>query len=264
VFGKLETVNPTGSHKDRESVEILKDALAKGFDEIGCASTGNAAISLSAFCRMALLKCHIYVSQNIWPEKLALIEAFRPVVHRVPGGYERAVEQSRSELEERGAYVANPGMCPAKIVGNSNIGAEIANALELGYVICPTNNGTHLAGVWKGLKASGKRPRMVAAVAGSTTIADSIEGFHRLEKLALDGAIRESNGLVANVTDEEIRNAWLLLLRDGVIAEPAAAAGVAAASHLEAERGTRICCTITGSGLKFPRVIARILSESGN
>lgn len=262
MFGKLETVNPTGSHKDRESVEILNDAHAKGFHEIGCASTGNAAISLSAFCRMAQLKCHIYVSRDIWPEKLALIEAFGPVIHRVSGGYEQAIEQSGIELRERAAYIANPGICPAKIAGNSNIGTEVARTLQPDYVVCPTNNGTHLAGVWKGLKESGKRPRMVAATAESTTVADSIQGFHKLEESALNEAIKESSGLVVNVTDAEIRAALLLLLRDGVIAEPAAAVGVAAVRYLKAEPQARICCTITGSGLKFPRILARILRES--
>jgi threonine synthase len=261
VFGKLETVNPTGSHKDRESVEILKDAHAKGFEEIGCASTGNAAISLAAFCRMARLKCHIYVSRDIWPEKLTLIETFGPVIHRVSGDYEQAIERSRIELQKT-AYIANPGTCRAKIVGNSNIGREIVSALHPGYVVCPTNNGTHLAGVWKGLKESGRRPIMVAAVAEITALADSIQGFHKLEESELNEAVRESGGLIVNVTDDEIRDALLLLLRDGVIAEPSAAAGVAAVRHLKAKPQTRICCTITGSGLKFPRVLARVLSQS--
>jgi len=46
IYGKLELFNPTGSHKDRESWEVLRDMKNKGFDAVGCASTGNAAISL--------------------------------------------------------------------------------------------------------------------------------------------------------------------------------------------------------------------------
>lgn len=263
VFGKLETTNPTGSHKDRESVEILRDAHAKGFQVVGCASTGNAAISLSAFCRMARVECHIYVSENVSPEKLALIEAFGPHMHQVPGGYDQAVERSQIELSEKNAYIANPGVCRAKIVGNSYIGREIAEALQAQYVICPTNNGTHLAGVWKGLKDSGMKPIMVAAVSEKTSLADSIGGFHKLDAAELNQAIKESNGLIVNLRDHEIKDALLLLLSDGVIGEPSAAAGVAAARHLKAEPQTRICCTITGTGLKFPRVLAQIIRKAG-
>lgn len=78
VFGKLETHNPTGSHKDRESLEVIRDATGQGFNEVGCASTGNAAISLAALSRMAHLTCHIYVSRRIAPDKLSLIRAFPP------------------------------------------------------------------------------------------------------------------------------------------------------------------------------------------
>ena len=56
VYGKIETVNQTGSHKDRESVRIVSDALDRGYSSIGCASTGNAAISVSAYSYAAGLQ----------------------------------------------------------------------------------------------------------------------------------------------------------------------------------------------------------------
>lgn len=74
------------------------------------------------------------------------------------------------------------------------------------------------------------------------------------------GAIRardESNGLIDSVTDDEIRAAHAFLAqREGVFVEPASAAGVAGilkyAREGKIERGLRIVCVLTGSGLKDP------------
>lgn len=74
------------------------------------------------------------------------------------------------------------------------------------------------------------------------------------------GAIRardESNGLIDSVTDDEIRAAHdFLAQREGVFVEPASAAGVAGilkyAREGKIERGLRIVCVLTGSGLKDP------------
>ena len=47
IYAKLELYNPTGSHKDRESLEIIAFCIKKGIKEVGCASTGNFGISLA-------------------------------------------------------------------------------------------------------------------------------------------------------------------------------------------------------------------------
>jgi len=252
VYGKIETGNPTGSHKDRETLEIIFDAERKGFEAVGCASTGNAAISLAAYSRMANIKCHIYVSETISQERMNLIRMFNPQIHTIKGGYEEAIKESNVEMEKRGIYNANPGQCHLKIIGDSYIGREIAENLHPDFVIIPTNNGTLFSGVWKGLKDSNVRPRMVAATARNTKIADSIKGFHRLEEPAFSNALKESNGTIVNVTDADIKKANWLLFKEGIIAEPASAASIAAIKKLEFNHDDIICCVITGSGMKFP------------
>lgn len=259
VYGKIETVNQTGSHKDRESVKIVSDALNRGLSSIGCASTGNAAISVSAYSYAAGLQCDIYVSKNISPEKKTLIEMFKPKIHVVDGDYTEAIRVSNLDFEEKGIYNANPGHCEAKLLGNADIGREIAKQIDPDFVICPTNNGTHLAGVWMGLRMAGKKPRMVAATAKNTEIADSISGFHQLEGNAFNEALKESNGIVIDVSDNEILEALRTLYRQGIMAEPASAASFAAIQRLDCERDDVVCCTVTGSGLKFPRLIERLL-----
>jgi threonine synthase len=259
VYGKIEVRNPTGSHKDRESLEVIRDVLARGFDSVGCASTGNAAISLAALSRMVGLTCHIYVSSGIPREKLNLIRAFHPVLHRVDGSYEKAVRDSNREMKENGVYVANPGQCRAKIDGDKKIGLEIADEICPDVLVCPTNNGTHLIGVWEGLKEKNIKPVIVAATTKRTKIADSIGGFHRYEGARWKDFLRNSGARVINVNDQQIQDALNLLLRDGVVAEPAAAAGLAALERLKLEKTAVVCCTITGTGIKFPRLLRKLL-----
>jgi len=253
IYGKIETGNPTGSHKDRETFEIICDVKRKGFGAVGCASTGNAAISLAAYSKMVGIKCHIYISKTISQERLNLIRMFAPEIHLVEGGYEEAIKKSNIEMEEKGIYNANPGRCRLKILGDSYIGKEIAEELNPDFVIIPTNNGTLFCGVWEGFKDSKIKPRMVAATARNTRIADSIKGFHRLEGSTFSNALKESNGIVVNVTDDEIKEANRLLFKEGIIAEPASAASIAAIKKLKLfNLDDVICCVITGSGMKFP------------
>ena len=64
IWLKLEILNPTGSHKDRESLKLIKEAKKKNFKSIGCASTGNLAISLSFFAKIYKIKSIIWLQKK--------------------------------------------------------------------------------------------------------------------------------------------------------------------------------------------------------
>jgi len=255
----MEQFNLTGSHKDRESEAIIRYALAKGVRSLAIASTGNAAISLAAYCLMHQLECHVFISAGVSRDRLLQIKAFRPVIHTVEGDYKDAIETCNVEAEKNGFLNCNPGARFEKIVGDSEIGKEIASELRPNSVVCPSNNGTLIYGVWLGLKEAGLQPRMIAAVAPKTNFAEGIAGTLLLEGSKLQECIGLSGGASVTVEDGEIRNAARLLMKDGFIVEGAAAAGIAALSHLDIKHET-VCCVITGSGLKFPNSLRNILA----
>jgi threonine synthase len=266
VYGKLEYVNPTGSHKDRESRNVLRDALAEGFGEVAVASTGNAAVSLAAHSVAQGVRCHVFASEKISEEKSKLISSFGGELHKVGGGLREAHAECVRFVERHGVYDANPGRNVKKIEGDAAIGEEIAAQLEErpSHVLIPTNNGTLLSGIWMGFKRTPVRPRMVAATAPATEIADSIAGFNRLDGAALDSAIGESDGLVVNVDDRSIIQATLSLMKEGVFCEPASATSLAALRRLHSElhelTGPAVLL-ITGTALKYPSRIGSILSS---
>jgi threonine synthase len=61
------------------------------------------------------------------------------------------------------------------------------------------------------------------------------------------------------LSDDAILAAWRDLAgREGVLCEPASAAGLAALVSLGVERRARVVCVVTGHGLKDPETAARL------
>jgi threonine synthase len=260
IYGKLELFNPTGSHKDRESKEIVNYAMRKHLHDLAIASTGNAAISLVAYSYIHRIKCHVFLPKAVSTERRAQIEAYAPQIMFL-NTYKDAIDMCQVASERHGFLNCNPGARIEKINGDARIGREIARK-KWDSVVCPTNNGTLFAGVWKGLKQKRAVTRMIAAVTSKTELADAIAGFHRIEEPALSDALNDCGGEVVKVSDNEIREAAQLLISDGLVVEGAAAAGVAALRYLRLSRKSRICCIITGNGLKFPGAVKKLLSRN--
>jgi len=263
VYAKLEFTCPTGSHKDRESLAMIEDALNKGIKDVAIASTGNAAISLSAFSLAYNLNCHVFASKNISKERLNLIKAFKAKLHLVKGDYRKAMNECERFIELSNAYNANPGKNDKKIEGDSIISIEISNQLKLKpeTIIVPTNNGTLFAGVWRGFKKIGFKPKMIAVVCPNTKIAESIAGYNRFDSEALDAALLESNGEIIEVTDNEIIWATNKLIKEGIFCEPAAASTLAALYKIKENIHNPIVLLITGIALKYPINLKTIISK---
>jgi len=258
VYAKLEISNPTGVHKDRESSMIVLDMKEKSMDELACTSTGNAAISISAFAFMNKLRSHVFVGE-ISEDKLQLIRMFNPEIHKVNGTYLEALRAMLEYINGTNIYNASAGYCQAKLEGNSYIGHEIARDLNPDYVICPTNNGTHFVGVGMGITRAGCRAKMIAATAPHSTVASSITGFYAVEQPKIDNTIKMSDGQLVQIEDDELLESTRSLATQGIFAEPASAASVAALSHINLESSSVVCCTVTGSAFKYPLALQNSL-----
>ncbi len=239
----------------------MKRATQRGARDVAIASTGNAAISLSAYAYINGLKCHVFLPRTITPDRLSQIQAYSPTI-TLCNTYDEAIKECQSTADREGFLNCNPGARIEKVIGDSGIGSEIAKMKKWTYVICPTNNGTLLAGVWRGLKAARARTRMIASATKQTRVAEGIAGFHRVEEPALSQALKESNGEIVMVTDDDISEAARLLISEGLIVEGAAAAAVAALKHIHLTHGSNVCCVITGTGLKFPSSVKELLGNA--
>jgi threonine synthase len=139
----------------------------------------------------------------------------------------------------------------------------------------PVGNAGNISAYWKGFKEFHLRkkstlPRMFGFEASGAaaivhnrvfpkpeTIATAIRiGNPASWDYAVD-ALKESNGHIDEVTDEEILDAYRLLAKkEGIFAEPASCASIAGVKKsLEEgvlEKGSKVVAVLTGNGLKDP------------
>ena len=283
LYVKDDGLNPTASLKDRASSMAVAKAREAGAKVIACSSTGNAASSLAGNAAAAGLKTYIFVPSRAPKGKVAQLMTFGATVISVQGSYEDTFELSKAAIDKWGWYNRNAAINPYLSEGKKTVSLEIMEQLQWkapDYIAISVGDGCTIAGLWKGLKdlyAIGfidKLPRLISAQAAGccplnraiatgadwypmeeNTLADSIAvGVPRNADKAL-AAIRESNGLVVNVTDEEIMAAQKLLGRTcGVFGEPAGVTGAAGLRKLCEEgkigKDATVVSVVTGNGLK--------------
>lgn len=291
ILLKDEGRNPSASFKDRASSVGVAHALQVGAETIACASTGNAATSLACHAALAGLPARIFVPETAPEPKLAQLLVYGATVYAVQGTYDQAYHLCSSACAEFGWYNRNCAINPVLVEGKKTGGLEIAEqSLSLGgvpdWVAVSVGDGCTIAGIWKGMvemhslgvidrlprllgvQAAGVAPIKQALETGElpkpgegTTMADSIDVQAPRNWRKAVRAVRESQGEIVCVSDEQILEAIRLGGRHGIFAEPAAAAALAGVvSVLDAKTisaSDRVLATITGSGLKDTRSAIR-------
>ena len=283
LWVKDDGQNPTASLKDRASAMAVAKAKEAGAEIIACSSTGNAASSLAGNAAAAGLKTFIFVPSRAPKGKVAQLMTFGANVISVQGNYEETFELSKKAIDKWGWYNRNAAINPYLSEGKKTVTLEIMEQLHWqvpDYIALSVGDGCTIAGAWKGLKdlyAAGfidRLPKLISVQAEGccplnraiatgepwtpmeeNTLADSIAvGVPRNADKAL-AAIRESQGVVVNVSDEEILAAMRLLGRTcGVFGEPAGVtgtAGVRKALELSLiDPDSSVVSVVTGNGLK--------------
>ncbi|MEG1721342.1 MAG: threonine synthase, partial [Pseudoflavonifractor sp.] len=283
LYIKDDGQNPTASLKDRASAMAVVKAREAGAQTIACSSTGNAASSLAGNAAAAGFSTYIFVPARAPKGKVAQLMIFGATVITVDGSYEDTFELSKAAIEKYGWYNRNAAINPYLAEGKKTVTLEIMEQLHWqvpDYIALSVGDGCTIAGAWKGLKdlyAAGfipRLPRLISVQAEGccplnraiaegkpwhpmeeNTLADSIAvGVPRNADKALQ-AIRESNGIVVNVSDEEILAAMRILGKTcGVFGEPAGVTGTAGVKKA-LEQGlispnSTVVSVVTGNGLK--------------
>lgn len=276
--------NPTGSLKDRASAVGVARAIDINQRTIACASTGNAASSLSGFAAVGGLRSFIFVPEKAPVAKVTQLLVYGATVVLVKGDYADAFNLATAAINKYGWYNRNCAINPYLVEGKKTCALEIAE--QMGWdlpdrVFISVGDGCCIGGLYKGfsdllrmglisrmpkivgVQAQGAKPIHDAfkskaervAFGPADTVADSISvGAPRNWAKALR-AVRESEGDMVAVSDEEILSAIPELARKtGVFGEPAGAAAFAGFRKMAGEgllgRGERVAVVVTGNGLK--------------
>ena len=284
LYIKDDGRNPTASLKDRASAVGVAKAMDFGQKVVACASTGNAASSLSGFAAVSGLESYIFVPEKAPAAKVTQLLVYGANVVLVKGDYADAFDLATAAIEKFGWYNRNCAINPYLVEGKKTCAMEIAEQLHWEVpdrVFISVGDGCCIGGLYKGFRdllelglidripmitgvqAEGSCPIYKAITENSErvnfgpadTIADSISvGAPRNWAKALR-AIRKSGGTAVTVTDDEILSAIPELARSsGVFGEPAGVTGFAGFRKMalagEIGQDETIAVVVTGNGLK--------------
>jgi len=292
---KHEGLNPTGSFKDRGMTVGVTQARRAGATAVACASTGNTGASLAAYAALAGLPALVIVPQGqIAVGKLAQALAYGARTLVVRANFDRCLELADEASQKLGVYLLN-SINPFRLEGQKTIVLELLQQLGWeppDWIVVPAGNLGNTAAFGKALGEArrwgliGRVPRLGAVQAsGAAPFAAGFrEGFvkrHRVEPRTLATAInignpaswdravraiRETDGAVTDVSDDEILEAKAVVDASGVGCEPASAASVAGVRRLAREGvirpGERVVAVLTGHVLKDPAAVTRYHVET--
>jgi len=285
LYIKNDTLLPTGSLKDRSNAVGISKGKEFGVTTPAVVSTGNAAVSVSAYAAVAGMQAVVIIPAGTSPQKVAQIAIYGPRIIPVEGTYDQVASIYRAALEEFGWY-DSLSTNPYRLEGKKSYAFEVWEQLEgevPDWMFHCIAGGAGVVAAYKGfreLKGLGwveKLPQMVAAqadacapvvrafetgaeevtpVEAGETIAESIR-VGKSSPMATRALwdVKASGGTAVGVTDEEIRAAQSLLARTaGIFGEPGGVVSVAAALKLRAQGKIRsdelVVCTVSGHGLK--------------
>ena len=288
LYLKNETVNPTWSFKDRGTFVCLQHAKKLGYTRIGTVSSGNMGVSVAAYGARANMQTFILVSSDMPLEKIQPILVYHPVLIKVKGDYGQLYYESLKIGQETGIYFLNSDV-PFRVEGSKSISFEICEQLDYDvpeYIVIPTSSGGNSRGIIKGFLEFYRQglinrlPRIICVqLEGCAPIFkawknkdDKISPVQ--EPKAIDHAIanpyppsgnellrklRMYDGMVTTVSDNEALESQILLAKEGIFAQPAAAVPIAAIKKLRAngiiDKKNKCVAIITGSGLKYTGIL---------
>tara|TARA_B000000460_G_C21433190_1_gene356095 strand:- start:10 stop:876 length:867 start_codon:yes stop_codon:yes gene_type:complete len=264
-------------------------AAERGASIVVCASTGNTSASAAAYAAVAGMTCLVLIPEG----KIAYGKMAQALIHgaqtlEVRGNFDDALEIVR-RLGERDEIEVVNSINPFRIQGQKTAAFEVCDTLgdapDMHFL--PVGNAGNITAYWLGyneyLEAGRSRrlPRMMgwqaegaapivrgAPVENPETIATAIRIGNPASWEHAVKAVTESSGLIDMVSDDEILDAQRLLARSaGIFVEPASAAGFAGLLKCHTAgnipKGSTVVVTVTGHGLKDPRVaVENSLAES--
>ncbi len=134
IFIKDERQGPTASFKDRQAAVTVAALKEAGITEMVAASTGNVAISYSAYTARAGIKLWAFVTSLVPAVKMREIALYGSQVLKVTGTYDEVKRMAAEFAEQRGLYLDRGARTVTAIEAMKTIAYEIAEQLteELG------------------------------------------------------------------------------------------------------------------------------------
>jgi threonine synthase len=280
TYFKLESLNPTGSFKDRGStllISALHEKVKQTEGYVAEDSSGNAGASIAAYAARAGLKAKIYVPESVSGPKFNQIQFYGAEVAKIQGTRSQVAEEAQKS-ERKKLYVGHI-LHPLFRDGIRSLAYEITE--QFGWrapehIYLPASAGTLLLGVLAGFKhlvESGTIESIVACQTSQvsplyhrfkgirynppkkiTSVADALVSVKPPLLDLMAKGLKDAKGDAVIVEENEIVSAFKELAGKGFFVEPSSAVAYAAyrkqgSAKTVSEDGNTVII-LTGSGLK--------------
>jgi threonine dehydratase len=277
VHLKLEIVQPTSSYKIRGAFNAALQLKARQIPglRLVTASAGNHGRALAFAARELGLPLTVFIASTAPKAKVdAIREAgaeLRPVVD-----YDEAERQAKAHAARGDGLFISPYSHPDVIAGAGTIALELLDDLPaLDVIVVPVGGGGLIGGIGIAVKSRSPSTRVVgvevAASCPFTTslaagrlvkitvgpsLADGLTGNLDPETITFD-IVREVVDQFVIVEEADLRKALAgILIREHLIAEGAAAAGVAAVTGGTLDlSGRSVAVVLTGANIDAANLV---------
>jgi threonine synthase len=291
---KLESLNPTGSYKDRFAAAAVSHFPRRGVRHCLATSRGNTGAALAAACAVAGIPLHLAIVEPAPDDKLRQMLAYGANLARIRGfgldpeasastfaGLRHLAGRPGWSLEVSAFSISPDGMRGVETLAfelDEDTGSRVAHvflpagggglclAVARGFGQCQGSPAVHcvqpegndtIAGPLREGRDHGRR-----AVPCTTTIS-GLQVPNLLDANAVIAACRASGGNGHLVSDESVHELQARLAREeGIFSEPAGAVALAgalrAAAAGEIDRDALVVCVVTGSGFKDGASLAKM------
>jgi len=290
IVFKHQGFNPTGSFKDNGMTCGATQARRLGMRRVACVSTGNTSASMAAYASAGGLDPAVFIPHgNISYGKLAQALEYGARTFQVKANFDQILALVRVLAERLGIYLLN-SINPFRIEGQKTIILEMLDQRDWNppdWIVLPGGNLGNVSAFGKALRELRdlgfieKMPRLAVVQAEGAApfyhLVQSDGVFHAVthpETLATAikigdpvswpkalREIRESNGIVGQVSEQEIADAKAVIGRCGIGSEPASAATLAGIRKFTEDhqigRDDDVVAVLTGNVLKDPDYIYR-------
>jgi len=250
----------------------------------------NVTAPLAAYAAQAGLRAIVFIpAGKVASGKLAQTLAYGATALHIRGDFDAAMQLVREASDRLGIYLVN-SINPFRIEGQKTIVWELLQDLEWNapdWIVVPAGNLGNTSAFGKALAEAfdagwiTKMPRLASVQAAGAnpfyrSYVDAFAQRHRIAAETIASAIRIgdpvshrkavsaiqlTNGIVEQVTDDELMLAKREIDEMGIGCEPASATTLAGVKKLRAagvmRDGERIVCVLTGHLLKDTEAIMR-------
>ncbi|MSP11933.1 MAG: pyridoxal-phosphate dependent enzyme [Chloroflexi bacterium] len=273
LYFKLELFQKTGSFKARGVLNKLYHlSSAEKQKGVVTLSAGNHAQALAWAATQAHIRSTVVMPATAVRSKVAATEGYGGEVVLTAGDLLQTCLQIQ---QERDLTLVHPFDDPMIIAGAGTVGLEILENLpDVDAVITPVGGGGLISGVATAIKTQKTHTRIIGVEPeGAAAMSRSLQ---KGQPVSLEQMHTVADGLAAPfagqhtlahvqayvddmllVSDREIIDAMVLILeRCKVVAEPAAAASLAAllSGKIDLPRGAKVVCILSGGNIDRQRL----------